>query len=214
MEIYVRGEGEKSFQPDQIVFDIEISNVYSSYEVALIKGEESVLEFLNLMKGFGLNFEDFKTVRYQIRDEIDYSGKERKKTGVRYLRELKLKMDFDIVKMSKIIEASSKLKNAPKMSVRYGLKDTKTAERELYVDAYQNAKMQADIIASAGGLKVVKCAKSSFNNIENSFYSESRYESGCLEKRCCSSASDIMAQTYIPDDIVVEQEIYCVFIAE
>ena len=116
--------------------------------------------------------------------------------------------------MSKIIEASSKLKNAPKMSVRYGLKDTKTAERELYVDAYQNAKIQADIIASAGGLKVVKCAKSSFKNIENSFYSESRYEYGCLEKRCCSSASDIMAQTYIPDDIVVEQEIYCVFIAE
>lgn len=213
MEINVRGQGEKSFKPDQIVFEINISNVYSKYEEALTKGEESVLEFLNLMKDFGFNFENFKTVRYQIRDEVNYSDKERKKIGVRYSRELKLKFDYDIIKMSKIIETISKLKNAPNVNVRYGLKDRKTAEMELFTDAYQNAKRQADIIANAAGLKVVKCAKSSFENDCNSYYSETRYEKACMTKNY-SSTSDIMAQTYIPEDIKVEQEIYCVFIAE
>lgn len=213
MEINVRGQGEKSFTPDQIVFEIYISNIYSKYEEALTKGEESVLEFLNLMKEFGFSFEDFKTTRYQISDEIDYSGKERKKIGVRYLRELRLKFDYDIIKMSKIIETISRLKNAPRVNVKYSLKDTRNAEVELFTDAYQNAKMQADIIASAAGLKIVKCAKSSFENNSNNYYSGTHYGRAYMSK-CCSSASEIMAQTYIPEDIKVEQEIYCVFIAE
>ena len=41
MEINVKGQGEKSYKPDQILFDINISNVYSKYEEALVKGEEN-----------------------------------------------------------------------------------------------------------------------------------------------------------------------------
>lgn len=213
MEINVNGQGEKSFKPDQIMLNVNISNVYSNYEEALIKGEECVLEFLELMKQFGFSFEDFKTVNYQIRDEIEYKGNEHKKVGVRYTRGLNLKFDYDILKMSKMIEVSSKLKSAPKINVRYGLKNTKKAEMELFSDAYLNAKMQADIIASAAGLKVVKCAKTSISENSHNYYSKTSYEG---EKMCkCSfSVSEIMAMTYIPEDIIVEQEIFCVFITE
>lgn len=212
MEINVKGEGAKSFKPDQIVFDINVSNVYSKYEEALIKGEESVLEFLNLMKDFGFEFEDFKTTNYQIRDEIEYKGNEHKKVGVRYSRGLNLKFDYDMSKMSKMVEATSKLKNAPKINVRYGLKDTKAAEMELFYDAYHNAKRQAELIASAAGLKVVRCEKTSIEDERRNYYSKTCYS----EKMCIasSSASENMAKTYTPEDIVVEQEIYCVFIAE
>lgn len=213
MEINVKGQGKKSFKPDQIVFDINITNVYSKYEEALIKGEEIVLEFLNEMKQFDFNFEDFKTTNYQIRDEIGYRGSDHKKIGIRYSRGLKLKFDYDMEKMSKMVEVTSKLKNAPKINVRYSLKDKKSAEMELFADAYQNAKRQADLIAQSAGLKVVKCEKTSINEECVSYYSRTCSENAMLAK-CSSSASEIMAQTYTPEDITVEQEIYCVFIAE
>lgn len=215
MEINIIGQGEKRYKPDQIMFDINISNVYKNYEEALVKGEESVLEFLNEMKTFGFDFQDFKTVNYQIKDEIEYKDNNYRKIGVRYIRSLSLKFDYDIKKMSQMVEVSSKLKNAPKINVRYGLKDTKTAEMQLFTDAYQNAKKQADIIANAADLKVVKCAKTSLNKDNNNYFSRTSYN-GNVEMlgKCSARASDIMEQTYTPQDIVVEQQIFCVFIAE
>ena len=213
MEINVIGQGEKKFKPNQIVMCIRISNVYSNYQKALLNGEENVLEFLNEMKQFDLKIEDFKTVRYNIKDEVKYCNHENKKVGVRYDRELELILDFNIEKMSKIIEFSSKLKNAPNISIKYGLQDTRTAEMELFADAYSNAKRQADLIASAAGLKVVKCIKANVNDSCDNYYSSSGYQCAAM-KEGCSRASEILAQTYIPEDIVVEQEIHCVFIAE
>lgn len=212
MEINVMGQGEKSYKPNQIVLDINISNVYKNYEDALVKGEESVLEFLKKMQTFGFGLEDFKTVNYQIRDEILFKKDKREKVGVRYTRGLNLKFDYDIKRMSEIIETSSKLKNAPQIKIGYRYKDTKTAEMELFADAYQNAKNQADIIANAAGLKVVRCARTNIENENNDYYRRSCYE-GVMTKEC-ASACDIMAQTYTPQDIVVTQQIFCVFVAE
>jgi len=215
MEINVIGQGEKSYKPDQIEFDINISNVYRNYEEALVKGEESVLKFLNEMKNFGFEFQNFKTVNYQIKDEVEYKDDKYTKIGVRYIRSLSLKFDYDMKKMSEMIEVSSKLQNAPRISVRYSLKDTKTAEMQLFTDAYQNAKRQADIIANAAGLKVVRCAKTSINEEYDNYYSRTSYD--CKDKmmsKCSARASDLMVQTYIPQDIVVRQQIFCVFIAE
>ena len=215
MEINVIGQGEKSYKPDQIVFDINISNVYKNYEEALVKGEESVLEFLNEMKAFGFEFQNFKTVNYQIKDETEYKDNAYRKIGVRYIRGLTLKFDYDMKKMSEMIEASSKLKNAPRINVRYGLKDSKTAEMQLFTDAYQNAKKQADIIANAAGLKVVRCAKTSIGEENNNYFSRTSYDhNDKMMSKCSAGASDIMERTYTPQDIVVEQEIFCVFIAE
>ena len=115
--------------------------------------------------------------------------------------------------MTKMVEVLSKLKNAPRINVRYGLKDKKSAEMELLSDAYKNAKRQADLLAQAAGLKVVKCAKTSINEIDGSYYSRTCYD-GAKYCKASSSASENMAQTYTPEDILVEQEIYCVFIAE
>lgn len=215
MEINVMGQGEKSYKPDQIVFDISISNVYKNYEEALVKGEESVLEFLNEMKAFGFEAQNFKTINYQIKDETEYKDNNYRKIGVRYIRSLTLKFDYDMKKMSEMVEISSKLKNAPRISVRYSLKDKKTAEMQLFTDAYQNAKKQADIIANAAGLKVVRCAKTSIGEEDNNYYSRTSYE--CNDKimsKCSASTSEMMAQTYTPQDIIVQQQIFCVFIAE
>lgn len=212
MEINVIGQGEKVYKPDQIVFDINISNVYKNYEEALVKGEESVLEFLNEMKAFGFEFQDFKTVNYIIKDETEYKNNVYRKIGTKYSRDLKLKFDYDMKKMSEMVEVASKLKNAPRINVRYGLKDSKTAEIQLFTDAYQNARKQADIIANAAGLKVVRCAKTSMEKESNNYYSRTNYASCEMLSKC--SASEIMEQTYTPQDIVVDQEIFCVFIAE
>lgn len=213
MEINVVGNGEKIYQPDQIMFDINISGVYKNYEEALAKGEESVLAFLNEMRAFGFELKDFKTVSYQIRDEIIYKDGFNKKIGVRYSRNLNLKFDYDIKKMAEMIETASKLKNAPKINVRYCLKDTKTAEMQLFTDAYQNAKKQADIIANAAGLKVVRCAKTSINAEDNSYCSATFAGTDKMMK-CSSTTSEVMTKTYTPQDIIVEQQLFCVFIAE
>lgn len=214
MEINVVGQGEKSYKPDQVTIDVTISAVYKDHEEALIKGEESVLEFLKAMKPFGFEFEDFKTVDYQIKDELSHQNNTYKKIGVRYTRSLNLKFDYDIKKMAKMVETASKLKNAPRITARYGLKDTKSAEIALYADAYQNAKNQADIIANTAGLKVVRCAKINTDEEFNDYHSITSCGPDVMCKKAYSSASETMAQTYVPQDIVVNQRIYCVFVAE
>ena len=217
MEIEVLGYAEKGFKVDQMELDISISNIYANYEEALSRGEEVVLDFLTLMKQFGFSFEDFKTSVHKIQDELRYKGNDYKKIGVRYTRNLTLEFDYDILKMSKIIEMVSKLRYAPTIKVKYGLKDTMVAEKEVFAEAYQNAKWQAELIAASSGYKDIKCKSADVNECKRNYYSGSN---GGLELLCrrrddsTSSSSENMSKTFYPEDIVLKQSIKCVFIAE
>lgn len=213
MEIYVSGEGSKSFKPDQIVLNINLSKVCKTNAQALLEGEQIVLNFLNLMQSFDFKKEDFKTVEYIVRDETKYENGKHIKIGVRYSRGLRLKFDFDIEKMSKILSKSAKLDDAPRIRVDYSLKDEKSAKAELFKDAYLDAKMQADMIADAAGLKIIKCLKASFSDDNEGFVARSCFERG-IAKTSSYDVEELIAQTYTPNDITVRQNLYCVFVAE
>lgn len=213
MEIYVSGAGEKSFKPDQIVMSINLSKVCKTNAQALLEGEQIVLNFLNLMQNFDFKKEDFKTIEYSVRDEVKYENGKSTKIGVRYSRGLRLKFDFDIEKMSKILSKSAKLDDAPRIRVDYALKDEKSAQAELFKDAYLDAKMQADMIADAAGLKVTKCLKASFSDDNEGFVTRASFERG-MAKTSSYDVEELIAQTYTPNDITVKQNLYCVFVAE
>ena len=213
MEICVCGEGSKKFQPDQIILNISLTKVCKTNAQAMLEGEQVVLNFLNLMQNFDFKKEDFKTVEYIVRDETKYDNGKSTKIGVRYTRGLRFSFDFDIEKMSKILSKSSKLDDAPRIRIDYALKDEKTAKAELFKDAYLDAKLQADMIADASGLKVTKCLKASFSDDNEGFIARANFERG-IAKTSSYDVEEMIAQTYTPNDITVRQNLYCIFEAE
>ena len=77
--------------------------------------------------------------------------------------------------------------------------------------------MQAKFIASASGKEVKDCVKVSFEPFDEKLTSESRL--GSNEMMYCSKASaravsESIQTVFVPEDVVVEKEIYCLFVTK
>lgn len=218
MEIIVKGEAEKSFRPDQIEISFDFRYKNNDYDKVLSVGAENVKNYLNFLMTLGFNRDDVKTRSLKVSEDSRYDEKTRKyfKEGYVFSQSAKLKFDYNLEKLSSIMEETSKLDNPPIYRFNFTLKDQKQTKEELLAIAYDDAKSQAKAISKASGLKLKGCAKVSFEPIGSDMYSCTSYD-GCYSKMskmsCEGVASDIQT-ILVPEDVMVSCDVYCVFIAE
>ena len=96
-------------------------------------------------------------------------------------------VDYDMEKLSKLMEKTSAFDDAPAYRIDFAIKDEKSAEEELLKLAYKDAEMQAKFIASASGKELKDCVKVSFEPFDEKLTSESRL--GSNEMMYCAKAS-------------------------
>ena len=161
MDIYVEGTAEKSLSPDEarLSFNFEVNN--KTYESTLALGVKAVEEFVRLIANLGFNKEMLKTRSFRLykKNEYDYKTKKNIDLGYIYSQQASLKFDYDIKLVSKLMEGIAKLKNPPKYSIQFGLKNEESAKNDLVKSIYRDAKSKADAIAKSAGKKVKDCVK-------------------------------------------------------
>ena len=215
MEIYVNGKGVKLYKPNQISINFTFEQKENDYDVALDKGTQKVYEYFKLLESLGYEKEQVKTWSFRVTESKIYNESTRKyeKDGFVFKQEASLKFDYDMKKLTKLMEETSKQPNPPTYSIRFDLKDNKQAEEEIIALAYKEAEFQANAVAKASGKEIKECVKISFEPFEHAFMSETTYERAMYSKECASfgSVSERIEQTFVPEDIHVSKTVYCIF---
>ncbi|MBQ8425783.1 MAG: SIMPL domain-containing protein [Clostridia bacterium] len=219
MDIIVEGNGVKYFKPDQITINFDFKTVEKTYDQALENGAINVEKYLNLLISLGFKKEDLKTRSFRVSEERHYDESKRiyVADGFAYSQSAKLTFDYDMERMSTLMEETSKFKNAPIYRISFNIKDNKQAQEELLALAYEDALLQANALAKASGTKVVTCKTVSFQPFDaERGYSSSMYDGAIMSKaKCCSdNARQAIQNVFIPEDVEVDMTIYCQFIAE
>lgn len=214
MEILVKGEMVKTFKPDQIEINYTFNYKGQSYEKIIELGTKAIENYVNLLERLNIKRQDFKTTFFRVEEDKVYneSLKTYELKGYKYVYGAKLTLKYDIKKLEEIILNTAKFGDFVSYRINFALKDRNAADSELLAGAYKNAEIQADSIAKVAGLQISKCLKTSFQPLERDFYSRNAYESS---RACVQYAKSADFQNiFIPEDIEVEREIYCIFLAE
>lgn len=226
MEIIVRGDGKSTFKPDQVILNIKFYIKSQAYQEVLDKGANSVNSFVSgTMQSFGFTKEDLKTRSYNIHKETVYSSttKRHEFNGYSFNQNATLKFDYDVQKLSSMMEAISKLEDSPLYTINFGVKNEDSYRNSLLAKAYQDAEDKAKAIAAAAGKELRRCDKVDFKSFGTDYSSLSSLEgktykylrSGSVDGIFAEeSVADAIADTFTPEDVEVSETLYCLWIAE
>lgn len=217
MEIIVKGKGIEFFTPNEVSISINFNVKEQSYEDVLSNGIKNVQNFINniLLKN-GFNIEDMKTRAFAVREENKYDEKTRTYhfDGFVFNQSATLKFDYDKQKLAKIMDDLSKLNNAPYCQIKFNVKDEKECRRKILANAYNDAEMQAQAIAAAAGKTLKQCVKVDFKPFTTDYVSQTSFNSDMAYKSVRTGTAQAIANTLIPEDIELSEQLYCLWLAE
>lgn len=215
MDILVEGKGEKSFKPNQIEISFEFRTVAETYDEVLSLGVKNVENYFEVLKTMKFEKESLKTRSFRVYENRVYDDKTRtyKNEGYAFNQSVKLKFEYNMQRLSSLMEITSKQKNPPTYQIIFNIKDDKKVEREIIALAVEDAKFQAEAIASASGKKLKDCIKISFQPFDEKIESPTRFgESRAMCKS--ASVSESIQNVFVPEDVEIEKTIYCLWTAE
>lgn len=218
MEIIVQGKGTEYFTPDEVILDISFKTKGQSYEEALSAGVNNVQKFVNeLLLQNGFTTDDMKTRNFVVKEDKKYNEMTRTYIfdGFLFNQKATLKFDYNKERMAKIIEALSKLDNAPSCQINFGVKDAKECKRKILAKAYREAELQAQAIAEAAGKSLKQCVKVDFKPFTTDYVSRSAIDYDMMyAKDTRIGAAPAIINTFTPEDIELSETLYCLWITE
>lgn len=218
MEIIVEGKGIEYFTPDKVILNLTFHHREESFQQALEQGSLQVLNFINqiLLKN-DFSKEDMKTRNFTIKESTKYNEATRQYEFDGYLFEQIAKIEFDYKqeKLAKMIEELSGLENVPKCFFSFGIKNEKECKRKIISKAYQDAEEQAKAIAEAAGKELDRCVKVDFKPFSTSYISDSNFEGSMMyAKRSFHDNTQNITNILTPQDILLEETIYCLWVTK
>lgn len=216
MDIIVEGNGQKDFKPNQVVLSFTFETKDSSYEKALEKGVSNVNEYCKVLYDLGFKNGELKTRSFRVSENRRYDNDKKiyVNEGFIYTQDATLKFDYDMDKLSELMEVTSKSKTAPRYIINFNVKDNKEAQEDILALAYNDAKSQAEAIAKASGNELKECLKISFEPFDTKTYSPTMYEGEMMRKGSIGSVRENIINTFVPEDITLSATIYCHFITK
>ena len=226
MDIMVEGTGIRYYKPDEVEINLNFYTKTGTYESALEDGTRDVEIFIeNILKQMQFSKEDLKTRSFRVYEEkrYDYEKKIEIKYGFAYTQSATLKFDYDINVVAEFLERVSKLKNPPKYTIGFSVKNIQQSKNEALTDAYNMAKEKAEAIAKSAGKILKECIKTDFRAFEERVYSRSSVN-GIFEEEKESlgvrfkakeiSAQDTITNIFTPEDVEIRETLYCLWITE
>ncbi len=217
MEINVQGKGTEYFVPDEVVLNLNFYTKGGSYDKVLKDGTKNVQYFVDefLLKN-DFKKEDMKTRNFAIIEEMKYDILTNKNVpdGFSFNQYATLKFDYDKDKLAKIMVDISKLKNAPICKINFGIKDEEGCRKKVLSKAYRDAEEQASIIALAAGKDLKKCIKVDFKPVTSSYISRANFGVDMMYEKANFDVAESITNTFSPEDIMVTETLYCIWIAE
>lgn len=220
MDIIVEGNAKRYFQPDKVCININFYTLAETYNEALDKGTKTVETFVNtVFEKLNFNKEELKTRSFNVREETEYNTNTQKYEfkGFAYSQSAKFSFDYDMKRLADFMEEVSKLENPPIYQISFDIKNMQQAKSLAMADAYAKAEEKAKMIALAAGKKLKECIKVDFRPFEEYVTSNSRMGNVAFAKKSMFSeetVSERIQNTFTPEDVEVQETLYCLWVTE
>ena len=194
--ITVKGIGNINIKPDLIIINMELVSHKYDYEETMKLATDSVSKLEKAIEEAGFNKKELKTTSFNIRTSYKSYYDENKNYKNKfdgYICEqgLKLQFDLDMQVLSKVLTAITKSGVEPRLNIRFSVKDKDKVNEELLINATENARRKAEVLAKASKVNLGKLVTINYNWSEVGIYSKTTYE---MENK-----SLVMEEAYAPN---------------
>lgn len=207
----VNGTGKVSIKPDYTIISVSLDTKDKAYEKAVEKASVQIELLRTSLINIGFQKNDLKTTSFnvQARYESERDNKGNYKSvfaGFECIHQLKLAFDFDMQKLSCVLDALSKSLTEPRLDVNFTVKDKSSVNEEVLRNAVANAVCQAEILASASGVKLGDIISINYNRSELNMLSNARF---AIADNCRAAAPMAMEKSIDiePEDIDVSDTV-------
>lgn len=208
--ITIKGIGKLSSKPDQTVVSLMLKTVHADYDKAMDKAAKHLEQLRSAIAEIGFTKDDLKTTSFDVGTEYENERDEKGNykqifVGYRVTHGLKLELDFDSQRLSKVLGAIAVCIAEPELNVQFTVKDKEAADAALLESACVNAKAKAEILTKASGVTLGELVSIDYNWSELHLYSPTYYE---MDPPCMARASAApTAMDIEPDDIDVSDSV-------
>lgn len=200
--ITVKGVGRVSAKPDMVVVSLNLEAKNMEYAKAMETAATQLSQLQEAAEAIGFEKESFKTVNFNVRTEYESVQKagtyQRKFAGYVVHHSLKLEFDFELERLSQVLDMVSKCLADPELNISFTVKDVSAVKEEMLRAAAENAKSKAEVLCAASGVKLGGLLNIEYNWGEINVFSNTGY---ALEQG--EAAMPLMARSMdiTPEDI-------------
>ncbi len=217
MEIITIGKGQELVSPNEVRLNIHFYLKGNTYEEVLKKGTLNVLNFINeIMIKNDFMKEDLKTRSYVIREEKKYNEvtKSYEFDYYSFNEYATLKFTYDKVLLMKLMSEIATLENPPMYEINFALSNEKEYQEKVLKEAFNNAKEKAGFIASAAGKKIKECVKVDYKPFNIDYTTRGNLDSEMMYKAASNEILNEVTNAFTPEDILVEETLYTLWMTE
>lgn len=206
--IAIKGKGKLSLEPDLIQLNLDLDYSNLDYDKTLMGIEESNKQLKDSIESLSFNRSDIKTTKFNI-DAVykwvkykEFGETQQKRVFDGYLGEhnLTFSFDYDMGKLSKILNSIISLKNPPEFHISYSVKDKEGAKEKLLLEATKDARRKAEILTTASNVTLGDLINITYSWTNINFTRNADY----FEEMSCKSIGSL---DITPEDIKMEDEV-------
>jgi len=212
--IKVKGTGKVSVKPDLIIITMNLESQQYDYDKTVEIAADSIKDLQDAIQSVGFDKKDLKTTSFNIKTHyesyLDRSNDTYKSRFEGYVCEQNLKLEFDLDTevMSKVLNAIAIAPTDPTLNIEFSVKDKAAISEELLINATENAKRKAEILANASGVTLCELISIDYDWSELHLYSPINYN---MESSYMTSAES-RTPDIEPDDIDVSDTVTFVWV--
>jgi len=158
-EISITAQGQAISSPDVAVVRVGVKTEGMKIAVVAKENNEKMNAILTALMALGIDKKDIQTINYSLNPQYDYTDKgERVFKGYALSQEIKIKIR-DFAKAGDVLEKSTALGANLVGDLQFTIDDPVIATAAALQDAISKAKVKAQKISSASGLKLKKIVR-------------------------------------------------------
>lgn len=170
--IRVTGEGKVAVAPDTIRVSLQVSALDKKYSTSLAEANKKVEKIKQAVLSVGIDEKNIITSNFSVyprtKSERKLSGNyEEVFLGYETQHNISVSFNYDTQLLGKVIDAISSSVAEPRLSIGFIVKNQEGIKEKLIESAVKNAKADAEVLASAAGVKLgdVLCINHSFSEV-------------------------------------------------
>ncbi|MBU4205073.1 SIMPL domain-containing protein [Patescibacteria group bacterium] len=176
-EITVSGEGKVYATPDIATVQLGVTNEGDDISVIVQKNTETMNSILKDIKDLGIDEKDIKTTQYSLSPRYDWIKGERVFKGYIITQQINVKIR-DFTKIGDVLGTGTENGATLVGDLSFSIDDPEKARQEAREEAIAKAKIKAENIAEASGLKIIKLLNVQESSYDPYYYNTVMRESG------------------------------------
>ena len=207
--IRVSGEGTISAPADCVELSLYLETTEKEYSKAYETAGQHGEELQNAVVSLGFDKKDLKTQSYNISaryDSVRDKEGNYKEVFIGYCvsHSMILRFDFNENMLSAVLTTLSETKAAPRMNIRFTVKDQEIYKMELLEEITADAKKKAKKLAEASDVELSDLIKIDYSFGNVNFYSETAYD--CVaETRMLTGMNVKKAYGFTAEDVRITE---------